>query len=169
MRIFQHNHWWQEVYSFIYDDTDGHISKKKEKEKVDCRLFLFTRSKHKNYRLFDLLENNDSCYTLIYCFHDKKTSCKTRQEHISYQFTSDRSFFLLRLSFFFIGRNVIIIIIYVYIYIYVNIYKKKKKTNGQTCSHWLVVKYRIKWHIDTKKKKKKTRNKNEIIHEMFLD
>lgn len=31
------------------------------------------RNKHRtNYRLFDLLENNDSCYTLIYCFHDKK-------------------------------------------------------------------------------------------------
>ncbi len=123
MKIFQHNnHWWQELDSFIYDDTDGHISNKR-KTLVDCRLFLFTRSKHKNYRLFDLLENNDSCYTLIYCFHDKKTSCKTRQEHISYQFTSDRSFFLLRWSFFFIGHNVIII------YIYVNIYKKKRKEN----------------------------------------
>lgn len=73
---------------------------RKKKTKVDCHLFLFTRSKHKNYRLFDLLENNHSCETWIYCFHDNKTSCKTRQEHISYQFTSDRSFFLLRLRDF---------------------------------------------------------------------
>lgn len=60
----------------------------------------------------------------------KKKSCKTRQEHISYQFTSDRSFFLLRLSFFFIGYNVIIIIyacIYVNIYIYILIKKENKR------------------------------------------
>jgi hypothetical protein len=53
-------------------------------------------------------------------------------------------------------------------YIREYIYKKKKKTNGQTCSHWLVVKYRIKWHIDTNKKKRKdkenhTRNVSRLV------
>ena len=58
----------------------------------------------------------------------------------------------------------------IYIYMYVCMYIKQ---NGQTCSHWLVVKYRIKWHIDTNKKKKKEKKKNSkwsIIRErMFLD
>jgi hypothetical protein len=108
MKIFQHNnHWWQELDSFIYDDTDGHISNKR-KTLVDCRLFLFTRSKHKNYRLFDLLENNDSCYTLIY-------------------FLSVYIWpiiFLVEMEFFFHWSQC-----YYYIYIYVNIYKKKRKEN----------------------------------------
>ena len=130
MKIFQHTHWvTRSSISFLFMmmiqmDTTYIFKQKIMLERfvlvwLDCiSMFLFTRSKHKNYRLFDLLENNDSCYTLIYCFHDKKTSCKTRQEHISYQFTSDRSFFLLRWGFF----SLVAMLLLFYICIYVNIY-----------------------------------------------
>ncbi len=101
------NHWWQERQSFIDDHTDGLLLLCRTKKKVDCHLVLFTRSKQKNSQRFDLLENNDSCDTWIYCFPDKKTSCKTREEHISYQFTSDRSFFFCNESFSFISIDVL--------------------------------------------------------------
>ena len=65
MKLYFFYWWWCWWYRWS-------LAGEKKKHFDDRFGFYLTRSKHKNYRLFDLLENNDSCDTLIYCFHDKK-------------------------------------------------------------------------------------------------